>query len=116
MGVNNADPAIIVRLKKPYDRNFVLKSISNLMQTREGPLTLYDIGFNSDVVFNVKENLTPKNFKIYIEAVRLWKDNKVASVYTRHGIVFVKVNRSDQPTPMESINDIFNLFRPQHEE
>lgn len=112
-GINNTDPAIIVRFGTPFDKNNILKSISSLLRMRKGPLTLNDIGIDSDTPFNVKENLTPKNFRIYIEAIKLWKDNKLSSVFSMRGIVYAKVNRSDTPIRIDSIDNIYSLFRSQ---
>lgn len=114
-GTNLTDPAIIVRFDTPFERNFLLKAISNFLRIRKGQLLLSDVGFDSNQPFNVKENLTQRNFLLYIEAVRLWRDNKLESVYSRRGIVYVKVNRADEPSRIDSFDDIkkLNLFRMQ---
>lgn len=45
------DPPIIIKFKSPYDRNFVLKSITSWIKTNKDFLRLNLIGFDSTVPF-----------------------------------------------------------------
>lgn len=104
-----------MRFKTPFDRNLFLKSITKITRYRKGPLRLADMGFESNTPLFVKENLTPRNFKIYLEVLKLWKERKIASVYSRRGFVYAKLNRADQPFCIENLDDISILFRQQSE-
>lgn len=85
----DVDPPIIVRFFTPYERNFILKTISNFKRQNNSPLTLNHICMDSNVIFYVNENLTPHNYRIFLSAIRLKKDKKLKSVFTLRGLVHI---------------------------
>lgn len=106
-----ADPTIIVRFESHLDRNFVLKSVANFIRMRKGFLCLNDIGFDSNTAIFIKENLTPCNFRILIEALRLKKQQQLSTVFSMRGIVYVKLNDTEDSRRIETLDELQNLFR-----
>lgn len=107
------DAAIIVKFKCPYDRNFVLKTITSFIKTNKAPLQLNVIGFKSSVPFFVNENLTPENHRIFLKAYGLKKQGIISSVFTNRGHVFIKQLNEEDPIYIYEIDQLNQLFRMQ---
>jgi hypothetical protein len=67
---------------------------------------LVDVGIAADQRIYINENLTPFNQKIYVEAMRIKKENKIASVSTHHGIVNVKKEQRDKFVPIRDLTEL----------
>lgn len=106
----DVDPPIIVRFFTPYERNFILKTISNFKRQNNSPLTLNHIGMDSNVIFYVNENLTPHNYRIFLSAIRLKKDKKLKSVFTVRGLVHIIKEDNDKPIRIETFEKL-NFFQ-----
>lgn len=111
---NNSDATIIVKFFTPYQRNMFLKSIAYDIK-QNGPLKLSILGFDTNVPFYVNENLTPLNYGIYLQALRMKRDKILESVYTRRGKVNVKLHNTDDFYQILSIEDLYKLLHPADE-
>lgn len=98
---NVADPPIIVKLRSPFEKNRLIKTLAAFRRKNKSPLRLIHAGLQSDVPFYVNENLTPHNYDIFKAALRLKKDKVLATAYTVRGIVYVKKLDGDKPFPIE---------------
>lgn len=105
------DAVIMVKLFSPYGKNFVLKSVSSFRKTKNSPLLLNLIGFNSDRPFYVNENLTSSNHKILKSATARKKTKQLYSAYTMRGLVYVKLDKNEKPIRIDSAEELENLFR-----
>lgn len=114
-GRNNVDPTIIVKFATPYQRNLILKSISNFIRRQKEPLKLYILGFDANVPFYVNENLTPLTYGIFLQALRLKRDKLIDAVYTKRGKVNIKPQNSDEFRQVSSIEDIKKFIHPSDE-
>lgn len=114
-GRNNVDPTIIVKFSTPYQRNLILKSISNFIRRKKEPLKLFILGFDANVPFYVNENLTPLTYGIFLQALRLKRDKHIDSVYTKRGKVNVKLRNSDEFCQISTIEHLNKLIHPSDE-
>lgn len=108
---NTNDPAIIIKFKCPYDRNFVLKSITSYIKATNNFLRLNHIGFDSSVPFYVNENLTPENHRIFLQAHRLKKNGTISAAYTNRGLVYIKQLGEDDPVCITELKTLYQMFR-----
>lgn len=109
---SNPDTTILAKLESPYERNFMLKSVFNCVRNLKQPLKLYMLNMpdlNANSPFFVNENLTPKNHKLFLQALVLKKQKIIASVFTRRGLVNIKLCGSDRLCQVTSITDLNNL-------
>lgn len=65
-----------------------------------------DIGLAQGGRVIISENLTPVNYKIFVSAMKLKSDNKLAKVTTRDGIVVVKKTSESIPKQIKSNRDL----------
>lgn len=104
------DSAIIVKLESPYDKNFILKTIRCFKNATKDHLKLNHIGFQSDANFFINENLTSHNYNIFTYALKYKKLNKLSTVFTRRGIVFVKIGTGDEAVAVKSTDELNEFF------
>lgn len=109
-GTNNIDPTIIAKFGTSYQRNFVLKSISNFIRHNKEPLRLSLLGFDANNPFYVNENLTPLNYKTFLQALRYKRDRLLESVYTMRGKVKVKLPNSGDFCQVNTIDELNTLL------
>lgn len=105
------DSTIIMKMESPYDKNYLLRCIQDYKKINKCNLKLNILGFDSDVNFFINENLSPTNYKIFKNALKYKKVGRLASVFTRRGIVNIKVSAGVDPTPVISESELNNLFR-----
>lgn len=108
---NSPDSTIIIKMESAYDKNFLLRSMYNYRNKIRGQLQLNAIGFESDATFFINENLTSNNYHIFKSALKLKKMKKLSSVFTRRGLVYIKVNTGDEATCASSIDELNVFFR-----
>lgn len=108
---NTTAPTILIKLMSSYEKNYVLKSVSNYRRKNKDLLRLYLLNFESNEPFYVNENLSRTNYQIFNKAMKLKKQNTLFSVFTVRGIVHVIKNEADQPVRIEFITELDELFR-----
>lgn len=108
---NPTDEVIVVKLNSPFDKNFLLKTISKYCRNNKTTLCLNQAGFDSNEPFYLNENLTPHNHRIFKKALSMRKERQIKSTFTLRGMVYVKKNDSDDPILIEFIEELDNLFR-----
>lgn len=104
-------PTILVKLSSPYEKNYVLKSISNYRRRNKDLLRLFLLNFDSNAPFYINENLSQTNYKIFNKALKMKKDGTVFSVFTVRGIVHVMKGEMDKAVRIDLINELDELFR-----
>lgn len=104
-------PTILVKLWSPYDKNFVLKTVTNYRRQTNDLLRLYLLNFDANNPFYVNENLSQSNYKTFNKALKMKKERKLCSVFTIRGIVHVRKNEADEPIRIDDIELLENLFR-----
>lgn len=72
-------------------------------------LTLSQIGFDSDQRIYINENLIPADRKLKIKAVELKRAGKLSAVYSRGGVIHVKLPDSDQHRPVNSEQELLKV-------
>lgn len=105
------DGTILVQLFSPYDRNFILKTLSNFRKNTKSQFCLNNIGFDSNKPIYVNENLTSCNFKILQSALKLKRQKNISSAYSLRGLIYIKIKPTDEPIMIEDISDLSHLFR-----
>lgn len=109
---NMLDSTILLKLMSPYDKNFLLRTISQFKNFTKSPLKLCHIGFeHNEKNFFVNENLTQNNFTIFKHALQCRKQDRIKSVFSRRGLVYIKINSNDEPISVQSLSEFHGLFR-----
>lgn len=70
-------------------------------------LSTTDLGFlHQPRRIIINENLTKMNKQIFDEALQLRRQKRIHQVYTKNGLVFVRVSAGLKPVPVRSIRDL----------
>lgn len=105
------DEVIVAKLRSPFEKNFLLKSIAKFRRETQTNLRLSHAGFESDQNIYINEDLTPHNHQIFKAALNMKKNKEIKSTFTLRGLVYVKKFDADDPFLVEFIEDLNNLFR-----
>jgi len=93
---------ILVSFTNRFDKaDFYRKYFANVRK-----LTLAELGFQSTTRFYLSENLTKRNQKIFMEALKLKKANKLYSVSTSSGVVWVKHKKEDNAVAVKHLSGL----------
>lgn len=76
---------------------------------RKRDLTLRHLGLDSDRRVYINESLSLETRKVKVAALRLKKDGRLTSVYTRQGVVFVKRSVNGPPVAIRSEEELEHL-------
>jgi hypothetical protein len=96
------EPPILISFTCRLDKvEFYRKYFANVKK-----LTLSALGFQSTSRFYLSENLTKQNQKIFSEALKLKKANKLHTVSTASGIVWVRQKKDDAAKPIGSMTGL----------
>lgn len=109
-------PTILVKLMCPYDKNFILKTISMYRRNNKDLLRLSLLNYDSNEPFYVNENLSSSNYKIFNEALKLRKQKLLSAVFTLRGIVYVKEKEDDKPSAVNNAEKLKMFFRDDQDE
>lgn len=77
---------------------------------RSRKLSLTDIGFSSERRIFVNENLGPVARELRTKALQMKKKGEIFGVYTRMGVVYIKMTANDQGKPVSSEIDLQGLL------
>jgi len=97
---------ILIKLSTPQSKNTFLQNLSNFRRETKENLRLKHMGLDSEKEIFFNEQLTKTNHKILKTAVGMKKKNKLWSVFTRGGIIYVKKGQSDRVTRIESLQQL----------
>lgn len=99
--------SVIVKLRDLSDKSKILKATKAKIKTKGGkPLSLRDVGVDSEQPIYVHESLTRRNYKIFREASKIKKSLKFSSVFTINGGVFIRLNDSSGPLRINSLDEL----------
>ncbi|XP_059223232.1 uncharacterized protein LOC131997010 [Stomoxys calcitrans] len=84
----NNDATIIVDLMSSYDKNYILKSMAFFKRTNKTPLLLNHIGFDSNYVVHINENLTTILKYVNNYSKILLYDQLCAPGFSKHDLLF----------------------------
>lgn len=104
-------PTIIVKLMTPFDKNFILRTVSNYRRSNKDLLRIFLFNFEANNPFYVNESLSETNYKIFNSAFKMKREKLLSSVFTTRGIVHVTINQGDQPIRIEYLEQLNSLFR-----
>ena len=111
----NTDAPIIIKLKTPQAKNKFLFDVADFKQkNNKTHLLLNQMGFESDAKIYINEQLTKQNHNILKSAVRLKKQNRLWSVYTRRGMIYVKRQRNDNAVCVRNIDQLDKIKTKNH--
>lgn len=102
---------IVVNLETPYEKNFLLKSLSKYRKDNKLVLCQNHFGFESNKPVYINENLTPHNHRIFKEALHMKRNKKIKSAFTLRGLVYIKKFESDEPILIEFLEELMDTFR-----
>lgn len=92
---SHGDSPIIIKLSDLQHKGTLFSAIKNKIKSTKNKITLSSIGLNSNKTIYVHERLTKHNYTILREGLKLKKQHKISSIFTRNGSVHVKKNPTD---------------------
>lgn len=102
--IHSQPPTIFVKFVAQHIRdNFYRLYISTV---KSKPLKTEHIGMEQGGRVYFGEVLTANNQRIFINAMKLKRENKLAKVYTKNGLVTVKKSSDSRPTTIRSAREL----------
>ncbi|XP_070075754.1 uncharacterized protein [Drosophila takahashii] len=108
-GQSFVDPIIIVKLENVRGKVELLRAIGAYRRDKKVQLSLQLIGFESPALMFMNEQLTKYNYEIFKEAMRLKKHKQLTAVFTRRGVVHVKLSEGGEPRYIQSSLELSEL-------
>lgn len=102
---NTPTPIVIVKFIATHIRNDFYRLYLNKIAAKQ-PITSENIGQPSGTRIIIGENLTSKNYEIFVAAGKQKKDNKLCQVFTHDGLVQVKAVKGKKPATIRSIREL----------
>jgi hypothetical protein len=100
----NSDPPLLVRFGRLIDREEFYR-----LYFRHKTLNLSELGFSSNQRVYISENLTKRDQEIHGAAMKMRHERKLHSVSTSKGVVFVRRNQDDRPTPIRAMSELTDV-------
>ncbi|XP_070141640.1 uncharacterized protein [Drosophila kikkawai] len=94
-GQTFVDPVIIIKFEHVLAKAELMRAIGAYRRNNKKQLSLQLIGFESPALIYLNEQLTKHNYDIFKEAMRCKKHNQITGVFTRRGVVYVKLSLLD---------------------
>lgn len=95
-------PPIMLIFSCYWERDNFMSSYFNKLPL----LNITDIGFNTTGRIIICENMTPRNHKIFLEALTLKTKKTISNVSVQDGIVFVKSNSLAKKVKINRLSDL----------
>lgn len=102
--VSSQPPTIFVKFVAQHIRDKFYSLYINTVKTK--PLKTEHIGMEQGGRIYFGEVLTVNNQKIFVNAMRYKRDNKLAKLYTKNGLVTVKKSSDSRPTTIRSSREL----------
>ncbi|KAH8349009.1 hypothetical protein KR084_008982 [Drosophila pseudotakahashii] len=126
------DPIIIVKLDNQSEKIRLLHAAATFRREAKQQLTLRLMGFDSDALIYLNEQLTKENYNIFKEAMKMKKHKLLTAVFCRRSLVHVKKNergrvicvdsmqklsqlRADPDDPEQSLADVSSAAEPDNQ-
>lgn len=100
-------PPILMQFAFNISRN---EFYSRYLATRN--LSLLHLGFNVNTRIYINENLSEDARRIKVAAIKLKKTGKLHNVFTRDGIVFIKLHEGAAALPVQTIDQLNATVNP----
>lgn len=109
---NSRDTAILIKFKSIDDKITLLKSINSMYKKSKQSIFLRHLGMDSDSRIYLNESLTSCNRLILRKAFQLKRQNqnKLSSVFTRNGCVYVRLLANDKASRIDRLTDLDQLI------
>lgn len=98
-------PIIIVKFVAKHIRNDFYRLYLNKIAAKQ-PIMTENIGLPKGSRIIVGENLTTKNFEIFVEAGKKKKEGKLCQVFTQDGLVHVKAVKNAKAKSVRSVREL----------
>lgn len=108
---SSSAPTIIIKLMTPFDKKFILKTVSAYRRKNKDLLRIYLLNFDANNPFYINESLSQSNYRIFNKAWKRKRDKIFSNVYTVSGIVHVIKNETDQPIRILCEDELNQFFR-----
>lgn len=102
--ISPAPPTIFVKFVAQHIRDNFYSLYINSVKAK--PLKTEHIGMEQGGRIYFGEVLTPKNQRLFINAMKMKKENKLAKVYTKNGLVMVKKSADSRPTTIRTLREL----------
>lgn len=97
-------PKIIVKFVAKHIRDEFYSLY--LTRVREKPLKTDEIQLSQGGRIIISENLTTANQQIFTQAMKMKYDKKLAKVYTKDGLIYVKRSKESKPMTIRLLRDL----------
>lgn len=98
-------PIVIVKFVANHIRNDFYRLYLNKIAAKQ-PIMSENIGLKSGSRIIIGENLTAKNYGVFVEAGKQKKQGKLCQVFTQDGLVHVKAEKKAKAKPIRSIREL----------
>lgn len=105
--VTGSTPPILLQFAFNISRN---EFYSRYLATRN--LSLVHLGFNVNTRIYINENLSEDARKIRGAAIKLKKSGKLHNVFTRDGIVYIKLREGAAAVPIQAMEHLHSSINP----
>lgn len=102
---NSPTPIVIVKFIATHIRNDFYRLYLNKIAAKQ-PITSDNIGLPSGIRIIIGENMTAKNYEIFVAAGKQKKDNKLCQVFTQDGLVKVKAVKGTKAATIRSLREL----------
>lgn len=101
--------AVIVKFHSSFDRTRTLSAFSRYGKKNHSSVSLKSVGFDSDNTISIFESLSVDNRKILQAAIKLRKQKKLHSAFSRRGGVFVRMSANSEPIAVTNNSELSDL-------
>lgn len=98
-------PIVIVKFVATHIREVFYRRYLDKIAAKQ-PIMTENIGLPSGTRIIIGENLTTKNYEIFIEAGKQKKQGKLIQVFTQNGLVQVKAVKNSKATSIRSLREL----------
>lgn len=102
---STATSIVIVKFVANHIRNEFYQLYLNKIAAKQ-PIMSENIGLLKGTQIIIGENLTAKNFGIFVEAGKQKKQGKLCQVFTQEGLVHVKAVKNTKSNPIRSLREL----------
>lgn len=97
---------MLIKFNSPTDRNLLLKATAIYRKQRKAQLCLRDVNIQSDAPMYLRESLTKQRLEILHAALKLKKLQRLSTVFTMRGCVYIKRSYDCRAEPIDSIEKL----------
>jgi len=105
----HVDPVIIIKMLNPREKIKLLGQVGMYRCEHKKQLSLQFLGFNSEAIIYIYEQLLKECYLIFKEAMRMKKRKVLTAVFTRCGFAHVRCTRREGALCINSMEELSSI-------